>query len=484
MKKYILAIDQSTTGSKAILVNRRGEVVNRLEKRHHQIYPQPKCIEHDPEELYQNVRDLTRDILIATDISPSDVLCLSICNQRETTVLWDKTGAPVHNAIVWQCTRSQEIIESPSIHERAEWITQKTGLPLSHIFSAGKAAWVMRNLAPQQPFFGTIDSWLIWRLTGNHRTDYSNASRTMLFNIQTGEWDTELQKIFHLTEIRLPQVKNSDDIMGYTTAGGIFREPIPVCGVLGDSHGALFSQGCWDSGTAKSTFGTGTSVMLNIGEKPIKANNSLTTTIAWSLSGRIHYALEGTSNFSGDIVRWLADDLGIIDDIALSSDLAQQVNSTEGVYFIPAFCGLGAPYWKPDVRASFFGMSRSTNKYHLIRAALEASAYRLRDIMDPMLDIAGIKLCELKVDGGLSNNEFLMQFVADILQMRIVRTNIEVLSALGAAYIGGLKLGFFSDKSEFTHLNKATTTYTPKVVRVQAEALYHGWRAAIHTLAY
>lgn len=482
MKRYILAIDQSTSTTKAILFDEKLQLVCRVDCAHAQMYPQPGWAEHDPMEIYRNLRKAVAGVLEKSGVPKSAVRCLSISNQRETTLIWDaKTGLPVYNAIVWQCARAKSIVSRPNIAAMKQTIAEKTGLTLSPYFCAAKAAWLMENadLQGKELMFGTVDSWLIWKMTGNHLTDYSNASRTMLFNINTLRWDDELIRLFGLEQAHFPEVRDADTVFGMTTLEGLFDEPIPVAGVLGDSHGAMFGQQCWERGTGKSTFGTGTSVMMNIGEAPIYTSRGLATSIAWGMSGKVEYVLEGNINATGDTIKWLADELGLIKSSKESEEYANKVSSNGGVYLVPAFSGLGAPHYASDAKAIICGLSRNSNKYHITRAALESIAYQIKDITDIVNDVNGAPFAELRVDGGPTKNAFLMQFVADMTGAKVVCNEIEEISALGAACAGGLAVKIFSSRQEIKAMRKTGRTFEPAMEQNEVSKLYSGWKNAI-----
>lgn len=484
MENYILAIDQSTTTTKAIIFDKRANVVGRYDVSHKQIYPQRGWVEHDPKEIYQNIVEAIRRVIEATGVSTDDIAALAVTNQRETTMLWTPDGEPVYNAIVWQCTRAEGITRRPEIDSERIYITKSTGLQLSPYFSAAKAAWIKENgnKNDQQLLFGTMDSWVIWNLTGRHVTDYSNASRTQLFNIHELCWDQKILKLFGLEDVKMPEVHYSDEIFGMTTVEGIFKKPIPVAGDMGDSHGSLFAQQCWEKGTGKCTYGTGGSIMMNIGTKPMLSTNKIGTSIAWGLAGAVEYVFEGHIICMGDTIKWLINELGLIKNSAESQIFAEKVESSNGVYLVPAFDGLGAPYWRSEISALICGLSRSANKYHIVRAGLESIAYQIRDIVDPMLKDANLTLKELRVDGGPTKNSFLMQFTADILNTRIVTNSIEELSALGAAFAGGMAVGFWKDREEISKLTSMSRTYERSMPMDSAESLYEGWHTAVNML--
>jgi len=483
MSSYILAIDQSTAATKAILFDRRAEVVGRCDINHRQISPRQGWLEHDPDEIWRNLVTAVRTVINKTGVNKKDIAALAVTNQRETSMLWDPDGHPAYNAIVWQCSRAEHIIHRPELQSQKEYITYATGLQLSPYFSAAKACWLRENCKRDGPLlFGTMDSWVIWKLTGRHVTDYSNASRTQLFNIHELKWDEKLRKLFGLDAVEMPEVCYSDQIFGITTVDGIFDEPIPVAGCMGDSHGALFAQQCWERGMGKCTFGTGGSIMMNIGTSPLLSKNRISTSIAWGMSGSVEYVFEGTIICMGDTIKWLVNELGLIKNSAQSEAYANEVGSTEGVYLVPAFTGLGTPYWQSDVRAVICGMSRFSNKYHIVRAGLESIAYQMRDIIEPMERDAGTALENLRVDGGPTGNAFLMQFVADILEANLMKNSVEELSALGAAFAGGMAVGFFAGREDIATLYKTDATYRHQMPAGQVRDLYDGWKAYVNML--
>ena len=476
MGKYILAIDQSTTTTKAILFNRKAEVVGRSDVNHEQIHPQSDWVEHDPEEIWGNLLAAVRNVVKHTGISKDEIACISVTNQRETTMLWTKAGKPAYHAIVWQDTRAEEIIQRETIEAEKQYITKVTGLQVSSYFSAAKACWIKENCGgADELYFGTMDSWVLYKMTGHHVTDYSNASRTQLFNIYDCKWDEKIISLFGLKDVHFPKVCDSNAIYGETTLDGFLDKPVPVAGDMGDSHGALFAQQCWNTGMGKCTFGTGGSLMMNIGNQPVQSGNKLNTSIAWGMDGTVDYVFEGTIVNMGNTVKWLGKNMGFIENSAESQKLAESVKSTEGVYLIPAFNGLGAPWWNSDVRGIICGLQSTTRAAHVVRAGLEAIAYQMRDIIEPMLDDAQISLEELRVDGGPTNNEFLMQFTADILGTALVKNHVEELSALGAAYAGGLTMGFWKDREELAGLRKNSATYRREMEKEQADHLYSKW---------
>ena len=488
-KKYILAVDQSTSGTKAILFNHRGERICRCSKDHTQYYPQPGWVEHDAEEIYKNTLNVLHDVLCESGISSGEIDGLAVTNQRETVVVWDKeTGRPVSHAVVWQCRRSAEICDRLKKDGLEYSIRDKTGLVLSPYFSASKIQWILDHVegARQKAeagklLFGTMDTWLVWKLTGGYvyATDYSNASRTQLFNIYDLCWDRELFHLFSIPECMAPEVRYSDEIFGYTDLDGMLDRKIPISGVLGDSHAALFGHNCFQKGMAKATYGTGSSVMMNIGTRPIRAVDGLVTSIAWGAFGKVEYALEGDVNFSADTIKWLAEDLELIEDPSAAGPLAASVPGTGGVFFIPAFAGLGAPYWDNEARAAVTGMTRGTKKAHVVRAAEESIAYQVRDIVDRMRKESGMELKELRVDGGASRDNFLMQFQADMLDVPIVRNKISELSAFGSALLAGLAWKVWDSVEGVEQIHGSDAVFHNKITTDRRKILYRGWKEAI-----
>lgn len=486
---YVLAIDQSTTASKAMFFNQKGELVHRCNVQHQQFYPNEGWVEHDAEEIYRCVEAAVDQLFKETGISHKEVKAIGLSNQRETVLVWDKkTGKPVYNAIVWQCNRAADICKKIEDQGLGELIHKKTGLILSPYFSASKVKWILDNVNGAHErakngelAFGTIDSWLVWNMTGGkvHATDYSNASRTQLFNIHTKIWDPEVFDIFGIPGSMAPEVLDSNACFGYTSPKSSFGAAFPITGVLGDSHGALFGQNCFESGMTKTTYGTGSSIMMNIGKEAKESKSGLVTSIAWSINGKIEHVFEGNINCTGDTLRWLADDLKLIDSPAESEAIAREVDDNGQVYFVPAFVGLGAPYWDSDARATITGMSRGTNRAHIVRAALEAIAFQITDVLTKMTADAGITLGELRVDGGPTRNELLMQFQSDIANVPVVLTSIEELSAIGAAYMAGLSIGIWKDKEELAALRKVERRYEPRMTEGVRAALYQGWKNAV-----
>ena len=483
--KYIIALDQSTTATKAILFDENACLVGRYNCEHQQIYPQPGWVEHDPNEIYQNTLIAIRNVIDEAGISKRDVKAIAISNQRETTILWDDSGKPVYNAIVWQCNRAKDIIKQKKIADSSDYIQEATGIPVSPYFPSAKAKWICSNIQNKKgTLFGTVDSWLVWNLTGNHYTDYSNASRTQLFNINTCEWDKTIIDCFDLNNLVFPIVKYSDDIFGMTTLEGYFEQEIPVTGVMGDSHAALFGQKCFTAGSGKATFGTGTSVMINIGNQPKGSEYGLVTSIAWGIGNKVEYVFEGNINSSGDTIKWLAEGINLLTDSKESEAISKSVDNTNGVYFVPAFHGLGAPHWDYDCQGIICGIRRDTNKSHIVRAGLESIAYQICDIVRAAAKDMGKDVETLYVDGGATNNELLMQFVSDILRIKLVKAEIEELSARGSAFAAGMAIGFWDSKEDISNLIKTGDVFTPKMPIQESEMLYDGWQKALKRTMY
>jgi len=488
-KGYILAIDQGTTGSTALLFDEEGQVVSTAYREVHQIYPQPGWVEHDPQELLTTSLAVAGEAIQKVAVDVSQVRGVGITNQRETTVVWDRsTGQPVSNAVVWQCRRTAPLCEELKQKGMEQPIREKTGLIVDAYFSATKLRWILDHMPQGQRraqqgdlLFGTVDSWLIWNLTGSavHVTDYSNASRTMLFNIYTLQWDRELLAALDIPEAVLPRVVPSSQVYGEVVAGLLGDSRVPVCAVAGDQQAALFGQACYDAGMAKNTYGTGSFVLLNTGDRPVPSRKGLVTTLAWGLADGVTYATEGSIFITGAAVQWLRDGLGVIAGTAESEALARSVPDSGGVYFVPAFVGLGAPYWDMYARGTIVGLTRGTSREHMARATLEAIAYQVRDVVEVMGVEADLQLPLLRVDGGGAANAFLMQFQADILGMPIQRAAVTETTALGAAYLAGLAVGLWRDTAEITRRWRAAETYEPSMSADQRETLYAGWKRAV-----
>ncbi|MEE0452265.1 glycerol kinase GlpK [Peptacetobacter sp.] len=488
-KKYIMALDRGTTSSRCIIFDKDGNIIKVAQKEFEQIYPKPGWVEHDAMEIWGSQSGVMREAVDTAGINPEEIAAIGITNQRETTVVWDKkTGKPIYNAIVWQCRRTSEICDELKEKGLTECIREKTGLIIDAYFSATKVKWILDNVEGARErakkgelLFGTIDTWLIWKLTGGrvHVTDYSNASRTMMYNINTLEWDKDILKELDIPEIMLPEVKESSCVYGYTDSGLFADIKIPIAGCAGDQQSALFGQNCFEEGTAKNTYGTGCFLLMNTGEKPVKSENGLLTTISWGVDGKVEYALEGSIFMGGASIQWLRDELRMIKSAADSEKYAMRVENTNGVYVVPAFTGLGAPYWDMYARGTIVGLTRGAKKEHLIRATLESIAYQTKDVLEAMQNDSGIELKSLKVDGGASNNNFLMQFQSDILNVKIDRPKIVETTALGAAYLAGLAVGFFKSKEDIKKRWVCDREFEPKMSEEVREKSYKDWKRAV-----
>lgn len=488
-KKYIMALDRGTTSSRCIIFDKDGNIIKVAQKEFEQIYPKPGWVEHDAMEIWGSQSGVMREAVDTAGINPEEIAAIGITNQRETTVVWDKkTGKPIYNAIVWQCRRTSEICDELKEKGLTECIIEKTGLIIDAYFSATKVKWILDNVEGARErakkgelLFGTIDTWLIWKLTGGrvHVTDYSNASRTMMYNINTLEWDKDILKELDIPEKMLPEVKESSCVYGYTDSGLFADIKIPIAGCAGDQQSALFGQNCFEEGTAKNTYGTGCFLLMNTGEKPVKSENGLLTTISWGVDGKVEYALEGSIFMGGASIQWLRDELRMIKSAADSEKYAMRVENTNGVYVVPAFTGLGAPYWDMYARGTIVGLTRGAKKEHLIRATLESIAYQTKDVLEAMQNDSGIELKSLKVDGGASNNNFLMQFQSDILNVKIDRPKIVETTALGAAYLAGLAVGFFKSKEDIKKRWVCDREFEPKMSEEVREKSYKDWKRAV-----
>ena len=483
-KKYVLALDQGTTSSRAILFDRHGHIKGSVAREFPQIYPREGWVEHDPTDIWSTTYGCMMEVIAKSGIHESEISSIGITNQRETTVLWNReTGAPLMNAIVWQCRRSAGIIEALTDSERSI-IKGKTGLIPDAYFSAGKIKWVFDNVDGARELaengklaFGTVDSWLIYKLTGEHATDRTNASRTMLYNINTLQWDSELCDMFGVPMSMLPTVKSSSELYGYAQVGS---EKIPVCGVAGDQQAALFGQTCFSAGQAKNTYGTGCFLLMNTGEKRIESKNGLLTTIAATCSGEnVQYALEGSVFSGGSVIQWLRDEMRFFTESRDAEYYASKVTDSGGVYLVPAFTGLGAPYWDMHARASLTGMTRGTKREHIIRAAEESIAYQSADLLSAMENDIGTCISSLKVDGGATRDNFLMQFQADILGKNVLRPTVRETTALGAAYLAGLSSGFWSSRDELLSENEIERTFESSVTEEKRAELLQGWHEAV-----
>ena len=486
MKKYILAIDQGTTSTRAILFDKEGNLCHLAQREFKQYFPQPGWVEHDANKIWSSVTEVVAQIFIENGIVASQIEGIGITNQRETTVVWNKyTGKPVHRAIVWQSRQSQDICDDLIERGYSEFIQNKTGLLINPYFSASKIRWILDHVEddPADLLFGTIDTWLVWKMTGGkvHVTDYSNASRTLLYNIYDLKWDEELLELFNIPASMLPEVKDSSCIYGYSDekilTGLHFRAPIS--GIAGDQQASLFGQTCFNVGDVKNTYGTGCFMLMNTGEKPVQSKNGLLTTIAWGLNGKVNYALEGSVFVAGSVMQWLRDGLKLFENVAESEPLALSIKDNEGVYLVPAFVGLGTPYWDNDVRGTMFGLTRGTTKAHVSRAAIEAIAYQSRDVIETMKEESRISLEQLSVDGGATSNEFLMQFQSDILDTKIMIPRVKETTALGAAYLAGLAVGFWDNTEEIRSMHAIIKSYDPKMSEEDRNKNYSGWKKAV-----
>ncbi len=488
MKEYVIALDQGTTSSRAVLVDKQGVIQGVSQKEYPQIYPREKWVEHNPLDIWNSQLDMLRELVKEKKVDWEKVAAFGITNQRETTLLWDrKTGEPVYNAIVWQCRRTAEFCNGLKEKGYEAVIREKTGLKIDAYFSGSKIRWMLDNVGGVREraergelCFGTVDTWLIWNLTGGkvHVTDYSNACRTLLFNIHTLDWDDELLKIMGVPRSVMPEVKGCSEILGMTDKDVVGAE-IPIAGVAGDQQAALFGQMCLTEGCVKNTYGTGCFMLMNTGEKPVVSENGLLTTIAWGIDGKITYALEGSIFMAGATIQWLRDNLGIISSAPECDRLAETVEDTQGVYLVSAFQGMGSPYWDMMARAGVVGLTRSANKAHICRAALESIAYRSRDILEVMEKDSGLSLRTLKVDGGASRSNIMMQFQADILNSEVVRPASIETTALGAAYLAGLAVGFWPSVDVLRDIWEEDHRFIPVMEETRRADLYEGWKHAV-----
>jgi glycerol kinase len=489
MKTYILAIDQGTTSTRAILFNRQGDIVETAQQEIKQYFPQPGWVEHDAEEIWVSVLGVMASVLSKAGVTGVNVAAIGITNQRETAVVWDKhTGRPIHRAVVWQSRQTADICEALKSDGHTDTFRSRTGLLIDPYFSGTKVKWLLDHVEGARAraergdlLFGTIDSWLIWKFTGGatHVTDVTNASRTLLFNIYDLRWDETLLSLLDVPASMLPEVRSSSEVYGYTVEHHFFGSRIPIAGVAGDQQAALFGQACFERGMAKNTYGTGCFMLMNTGEEAVASQHGLLTTIAWGYGGKVEYALEGSVFVAGSAVQWLRDGLRMIQSSADSETYARRVESTEGVYVVPAFVGLGTPYWDSDVRGAVFGMTRGTTKEHFIRATLESLAYQTKDVLDVMEADSGIPLKTLRVDGGAVRNELLMQFQSDLLGVDVERPVVGETTALGAAYLAGLAMGYWQSKDEIAANWKLEAKFAPTADPARMNKLYSGWRKAV-----
>ncbi len=486
--KFILALDQGTTSSRAIIFDRGGNIISLAQKEFPQIYPQAGWVEHDPEDIWSSQYGVIAEVLAKGNINLTQLAGIGITNQRETTLVWDKiTSKPIYNAIVWQDRRTASFCDQLTSAGLHPMIKEKTGLVIDSYFSATKLKWILDHVPGARAkadrgelAFGTVDSWLIWKLSNGklHITDVSNASRTMLMNIQTCEWDDELLRVFDIPASVLPEIKSSSKIYGVTDAM-IKNSNIPIAGIAGDQQAALFGQQCTTPGMGKNTYGTGCFMLMNTGEKAMTSNNNLLTTIAWKIGNKVEYALEGSIFIAGAVVQWLRDELRIIRTAAEIEALALRVPDSGGIYMVPAFAGLGAPHWNPYARGTIFGLTRGTNKSHIARAALESIAYQTADVVKAMESDAGIKISELRVDGGATVNNLLMQIQCNILQVPVIRPKVYETTALGAAYLAGLAVGYWNDTHEIQQQWQADQQFTPQIGEADVQKMMRGWQRAV-----
>lgn len=488
MDKYIMALDLGTTSCRCIIFDKNGRICSAAQKEFTQYFPQPGWVEHDAEEIWATQTGLMYEAMSKIDITINEIAGIGITNQRETTVLWDKeTGRPVHKAIVWQCRRTAGYCDELKKLGMAEFFRSKTGLVLDAYFSATKLRWLLDNAAGAREraekgklLFGTVDSWIIWKLTGGkvHVTDYSNASRTMLFNIHTLKWDEEILRVLKIPQQILPEVKPSSHVYGYTDSK-LFGREVPIAGAGGDQQCALFGQTCFERGEVKNTYGTGGFMLMNTGTAPVNSHNGLVTTIAWGVDDKVEYALEGSIFVAGAAVQWLRDELGLIRDAAESEVLAKSVPDANGCYVVPAFVGLGAPYWDQYARGAIVGLTRGVNRNHIVRATLESIAYQVNDVLTAMQEDSGMPITSLRVDGGACDNDFLMQFQADILNTSVVRPYCIETTAMGAAYLAGLSVGYWRSKEDILANHVIAAEFKPQMGQAKRESLLQGWHNAV-----
>lgn len=489
MEKYILTIDQGTTSSRAVIFDKKAEVVGSSQKEFPQYFPQDGWVEHNANEIWNSVQSVIAGAFIDSGIQPQQIEGIGITNQRETTVIWDKeTGKPVYNAVVWQSRQTSHIAKQLINDGYSDMIFKKTGLVIDAYFSATKVRWILDQIDNGQEraengelLFGTIDSWLVWKLTDGavHITDYTNAARTMMFNIETLEWDDEILGILNIPKQMLPEVKSNSEIYGHTTSFHFFGKEVPISGMAGDQQAALFGQMAFQPGEVKNTYGTGAFIIMNIGEELVHSDNNLLTTIGYGINGKIYYAIEGSIFVAGSAIQWIRDGLEMIDDSKESEELARASDNNDEVYVVPAFTGLGAPYWNSDARGSIFGLTRATTRADFVKATLQSIAYQTRDVIDTMNKDADVQIPYLKVDGGAAMNDYLMQFQADILGMEIKRASNHETTAFGAAYLAGLAVGFWKDQDEILSLRKEGKVFEPKMNDSKKEKLYQGWKRAV-----
>ena len=489
MEQYIMSIDQGTTSSRAILFDKEGEIQGVAQREFKQYFPKSGWVEHDANEIWTSVLAVMAEVINENEIDPEQIKGIGITNQRETTVIWDKkTGRPIYHAIVWQSRQTQHICNELKEQGHEKTFRNKTGLLLDPYFSGTKVRWILDNVKGAREkaengdlLFGTIDTWLVWKLSGGeaHITDYSNASRTLMYNIHELKWDDELLELLDIPKAILPEVKESSEIYAHTKDYHFFGQEVPIAGIAGDQQAALFGQACFERGDVKNTYGTGGFMLMNTGEEPVTSESGLLTTIAYGLDGKVNYALEGSIFVSGSAIQWLRDGLRIINSAPQTENYATRVNSTDNVYFVPAFVGLGTPYWDSEARGAIFGLTRGTEKEHFIRATLESLCYQTRYVMEAMSKDSGIEVNNLRVDGCAVKNNFIMQFQADIVDTSVERPEVQETTALGAAYLAGLAVDFWEDKKDIADRWKLETEFNPEMSEETRTKLYKGWKKAV-----
>ncbi|EKU50520.1 glycerol kinase GlpK [Staphylococcus massiliensis] len=489
MEKFILSIDQGTTSSRAIIFNEQGDIKGVAQREFKQHFPKSGWVEHDANEIWTSVLSVIASVLNENQIDPEQIAGIGITNQRETTVVWDKhTGRPVYHAIVWQSRQTQSICNELKEQDLEQTFRDKTGLLLDPYFSGTKVKWILDNVDGAREkaengdlLFGTIDTWLVYRLSGGkaHVTDYSNASRTLMYNIHELKWDDELLEHLTVPKSMLPEVKPSSEVYTHTVDYHFFGHEVPIAGIAGDQQAALFGQACFERGDVKNTYGTGGFMLMNTGEEAVKSESGLLTTIAYGIDGKVNYALEGSIFVSGSAIQWLRDGLRMINSAPQTENYAERVDSTEGVYVVPAFVGLGTPYWDSDARGAIFGLTRGTEKEHFIRATLESLCYQTRDVLEAMEKDSGIQVNNLRVDGGAVKNNFIMQFQSDIVNIDVERPEINETTALGAAYLAGIAVGFWNGKDEISERWKLEQKFEPQMDEERREKNYKGWKKAV-----
>ena len=489
MEQYIMSIDQGTTSSRAILFDKEGQIQGVAQREFKQYFPKSGWVEHDANEIWTSVLAVMAEVINENEIDPEQIKGIGITNQRETTVIWDKkTGRPIYHAIVWQSRQTQHICNELKEQGHEKTFRNKTGLLLDPYFSGTKVRWILDNVKGAREkaengdlLFGTIDTWLVWKLSGGeaHITDYSNASRTLMYNIHELKWDDELLELLDIPKPILPEVKESSEVYAHTKDYHFFGQEVPIAGIAGDQQAALFGQACFERGDVKNTYGTGGFMLMNTGEEPVTSESGLLTTIAYGLDGKVNYALEGSIFVSGSAIQWLRDGLRIINSAPQTENYATRVNSTDNVYFVPAFVGLGTPYWDSEARGAIFGLTRGTEKEHFIRATLESLCYQTRDVMEAMSKDSGIEVNNLRVDGGAVKNNFIMQFQADIVDTSVERPEVQETTALGAAYLAGLAVDFWEDKKDIADRWKLEKEFNPEMSEETRTKLYKGWKKAV-----